>query len=95
MQTVLLQKIYLSFKLFNIVNILSLVPAEVTDLDCCKSEVFQHSGKTIIYVVNHTLMDIISENTEVFTGFKKISTPFFCAFSLNKQMIVNIIISYI
>ena len=38
--------------------------------------VFQHSGKTIIYVVNHTLMDIISENTEVFTGFKKISTPF-------------------
>ena len=27
-----------AFKLFNIVNILSLVPAEVTDLDCCKSE---------------------------------------------------------
>lgn len=38
--------------------------------------VFQHSGKTIIYVINQTLIDIISENTEIFTGFKKISTPF-------------------
>ncbi len=38
--------------------------------------VFQHSGKTIIYVINQTLIDIISENTEIFAGFKKISTPF-------------------
>lgn len=38
--------------------------------------VFQHSGKTIIYVINHTLIDIISENTEIFSGFKRISTPF-------------------
>ncbi|MDE7314299.1 MAG: hypothetical protein K2N11_01200 [Mucispirillum sp.] len=38
--------------------------------------VFQHSGKTIIYVINQTLIDIISENAEIFTGFKKISTPF-------------------
>ncbi len=38
--------------------------------------VFQHSGKTIIYVINQTLIDIISENTDIFAGFKKISTPF-------------------
>ncbi len=38
--------------------------------------VFQHSGKTIIYVINQSLIDIIAENTELFTGFKKISTPF-------------------
>lgn len=38
--------------------------------------VFQHSGKTIIYVINQTLINIISENTEIFAGFKKISTPF-------------------
>ena len=38
--------------------------------------VFQNSGKTIIYVINQTLIDIISENAEIFAGFKKISTPF-------------------
>lgn len=38
--------------------------------------VFQHSGKTIIYVINQTLIDILSENADIFTGFKKISTPF-------------------
>ncbi len=38
--------------------------------------VFQHSSKTIIYVINSALTDIISENNEIFTGFKKISTPF-------------------
>ncbi len=38
--------------------------------------VFQHSGKTIIYVINQTLINIIYENTDIFAGFKKISTPF-------------------
>lgn len=38
--------------------------------------VFQHSGKTIIYIINPALSDIIAENIEIFTGFKKISTPF-------------------
>lgn len=38
--------------------------------------VFQHSGKTIIYVINSSLTDIVSENKDIFTGFKKISTPF-------------------
>lgn len=38
--------------------------------------VFQHSGKTVIYVVNPALTGITAENNSVFTGFKKISTPF-------------------
>ena len=42
--------------------------------------VFQGSSKTIIYVINDNLMDIINNNKELFLGFKKISTPFleFC-----------------
>ena len=42
--------------------------------------VFQGSSKTITYVINDNLMDIINNNKELFLGFKKISTPFleFC-----------------
>lgn len=39
--------------------------------------IFQHSGKTIIYIINQQLTDIIEENGELFSSFKKISTPFF------------------
>ncbi len=38
--------------------------------------VFQNSSKTVIYVINNSLLDIISNNSDVFSGFKKISTPF-------------------
>lgn len=42
--------------------------------------VFQGSSKTIIYVINDNLMDIINNHKELFLGFKKISAPFleFC-----------------
>lgn len=38
--------------------------------------IFHHSGKTIIYIYNKELLDIISENKQLFSHFKKISTAF-------------------
>ncbi len=38
--------------------------------------VFQTSSKTVIYLINNNLLDIIQNNIELFAGFKKISTPF-------------------
>lgn len=38
--------------------------------------VFQSSSKTIIYIINENLIDIINANKELFISFKKISTPF-------------------
>lgn len=38
--------------------------------------VFQNSSKTIIYIINEGLLDIIENNKELFLSFKKISTPF-------------------
>lgn len=38
--------------------------------------VFQNNSKTIIYIINDSLIDIIENNKELFAVFKKISTPF-------------------
>lgn len=38
--------------------------------------VFQNSSKTIIYIINESLLDILENNKEFFISFKKISTPF-------------------
>ncbi len=38
--------------------------------------VYQSTSKTIIYLINNDLLEIINNNQELFAGFKKISTPF-------------------
>lgn len=41
-----------------------------------KFGIFQNSGKTIIYIINEEIINIIAEHEELFSSFKKISTPF-------------------
>lgn len=41
-----------------------------------KFGIFQNSGKTIIYIINEEIINTITEHEELFSSFKKISTPF-------------------